>query len=315
MDNLTTVIEKALTARGLGKSEFSEMVGVSRSTLARWDTSLPQPATLRKISDVLEIPHSAVLSAALASAGYLGGADTFPSPDVYVVVNECDPDDSQQYLNAGLPGAGVVGVYTTEGAADRYVETANRISNVSSEFRKHTLELDTPAVPSTVTVYTSRWEYLSDTIRTTESIHTSVPERLGESGTSPVDAEEFPHTGLVQELVISSLDPRRGEDILKWFLETLRTQGRVRIPIDAEPAPEPVFESSSSATVIPSSFRDFTESTDGAKRSPSTDENIRAALNYIKNSYPGVPRYSATTPADLIQKMLDRGIGDASSKG
>jgi transcriptional regulator with XRE-family HTH domain len=315
MDNLTKVIEKALTARGIGKSEFSEMVGVSRSTLARWETSLPQPTTLRKISDVLELPHSAVLSAALASAGYLSGADTLPSPSVYVVVNECDPDDNQQYLNAGLPGAGVVGVYTTERAADQYVETANRISDVNSEFRKHTLELDTPAVPSTVTVYTTRWEYLNDTIRTTESIHTSVPERLGESGTSPVDAEELPHTGLVQELVLSSLDPRRGEDILKWFLDTLRAQGRIRIPAHTEPAPEPVFESTSSATVIPSSFRDFRESTDGAERRPVTDDNISAALNYIKNRYPGVPRYSATTPADLIQKMLDRGIGDATSKG
>lgn len=307
MQNLATLIEEALTERRQSKADFCAQLGISRTTLPRWKTSMPTSQTLRAIAEHLDLPYRQVVSAALTGAGYLEDTDSaLAAPSVYVVVNNCDPDDSQSFVDAGLPEHGVVGVFTDQVDADRYVSNANRIRGGAPDFRTLDLTVDSVKPLTPIAVYASRWDSASDTIRTTVTYHASIPERFRNARTTDVNAAEFGESGLIDELLADSLDPHAGQALLQSFLEPLRARGRLRPASDELPPTEITYQPPQLLQPIPATFQSFRESLhDAPVEDPSSerDRNIQTAATYIQNRYYGSHRYSAGTWESILEQV------------
>ncbi|WP_128645070.1 helix-turn-helix transcriptional regulator [Rhodococcus sp. BS-15] len=225
MPTLAATVDATLHDRGITKTEFCRSLGISRTTLARWETSFPSPDTLRSISTALDLPYMQLVTAALCSAGYLPTGDASPGLDVYLVVNTCEADDDDSYKEVGLAGSGPVAAYTNLAAAERYVASANRVAAFSPSFDTQILALDASPAPQIIDIFTTSWRTDGDIIHTSTSRSAHVPERFSRTRTTPVRARTNPDTGLVEGLEVASLDSDVGEHLLREYLGALDEHG------------------------------------------------------------------------------------------
>lgn len=231
METLSELISRVLHARGDSVTAFAERVGVSRQTVARWDTSLPAADTLRRVATDLEVEvsYSQVLSAALASAGYIESLGDMLAGLPLRVVTKCEGP----YMERGE--VTVAGVFTDPARAEDYVRIVEATS-VETDVEEFPMLVDATEFPDTKLIYTTTWWSRTDQISQTTSICLADerPARLANRDVSDVEASELSDSAQVFALRVDSLTPEGGRARLTAVLDELRRTGRLLSP-DVDP--------------------------------------------------------------------------------
>lgn len=229
MENLAELINRILTQRGETVTAFAARIGVNRLTVKTWASSLPASATLRRVADDLALPYSHVLAAALASTGYAtSAADLMAGQQVHVVTHFGDEDTDD----------GTVAVaFTDPGRAAAYAE-AIRVSPGLFGVEESIACIDGAEIPDTITVFTTVWSSRTDDLRQTTSLSRSVPTRLQDRDTTPVEATALADGDGDQiiSLQADSLNAEAGRAAITAAVEMLRQQGRL-LPPSVDPFP------------------------------------------------------------------------------
>lgn len=233
METLPELISRVLHARGESVTAFANRVGVSRQTVARWGTSLPAADTLRRVATDLEVevPYSQVLSAALASAGYIDSLGDMLAGQPLRVVTTCEGP----YMERGE--VTVAGVFTDPVRAEEYVRIAEATS-AETDIEEFPMLVDATEFPDTMLIYTTTWWSRTDQISQTTSICLADerPARLARRDVSDVEASELTDSDSAQvfSLRVDSLTPEGGRARLTEVLDELRRTGQLLSP-DVDP--------------------------------------------------------------------------------
>lgn len=302
MPTLAATVDATLQDKGITKTEFCRSLGISRTTLARWETSFPSPDTLRSISTALDLPYTQLVTAALCSAGYFPTGDALPGLDVYLVVNTCEPDDDDSYNQVGLPGSGPVAAYTNLADAERYVASANRVAAFSPSFDTQILALDASAAPQIIDIFTTNWRTDGDIIHTSTSRSAHVPERFSRTRTTPVRARTNPDTGLVEGLEVASLDSDVGEHLLREYLEVLDEHGLKHPASAVSPTPERSPAPSSNMQIVPTTFG-RSRHTEETPPTASSADDAEASFAWLRAKYHYGTMLSAHSPSELVEQV------------
>lgn len=208
METLPELISRVLHARGDSVTAFADRVGVSRQTVARWDASLPAADTLRRVANDLEVEvsYSQVLSAALASAGYIESLGDMLAGQPLRVVTKCEGP----YMERGE--VTVAGVFTDPARAEEYVRIAEATS-VETDVEEFPMLVDATEFPDTILIYSTTWWSRTDQISQTTSICLADerPARLARRDVSDVEASELSDSAQVFSLRVDSLTPEGGQ--------------------------------------------------------------------------------------------------------
>lgn len=225
METLPDFISRELRARGDTVTVFADRIGVSRQTVARWNTSLPGADTLRRVASDLEVPYSQVLSAALASAGYIDSLGDMLAGQPLRVVTTCEGP----YMERGE--VTVAGVFSDPTRAEEYARIA-KATTAETDVGDVTVLVDGAEFPDTMLIYTTTWWSRTDQIGQTTSICSAdePPARLANRDVSDVEASEQADSGQVFALRVDSLTPEGGRNRLTAVLDELRRTGRLLSP-------------------------------------------------------------------------------------
>lgn len=223
MESLGDLVDRLINERGETLTAFAERMGTNRQTVRGWRMSFPAPATLRRISEALEVPYSTVLTAALYTADYIEGLDdVLAHQTVHVVVrNEGGTYDRGE--------AAPVAVFTNVDRAKEFVEISGAVVP-EVDFVEGTLVIDAAQPPPAVRVHTLTWSHRADKIAESSMLYGSVPTRVGNGGVSAVEGLELSDTGEIYQLRVDSLDPDAGREVLQAALRKLRGDGRLLPP-------------------------------------------------------------------------------------
>lgn len=229
VESLPDFISRELRARGDSVTAFADRIGVSRQTVARWDTSLPAADTLRRVAADLEVPYSQVLSAALASAGYIDSLSDMLAGQPLRVVTTCEGP----YMERGE--VTVAGVFTDPTRAEEYAEISSATS-YDTDVEETTVRVDAAELPDVMRIYTTTWWSRTDQISQTTSICLADerPTRVTGRDVSDVEASELSDLGQVFALRVDSLTGDAGRAQLMSALNELRKAGKL-LPPEADP--------------------------------------------------------------------------------
>lgn len=103
MSELRRMIQAHLDKYGVTRSEFARRAGVAPQTVQNWwdkPTTLPKSEHLHGVAEVIGVPYSAVLAAALVDAGYRESA--YDEPDAIAFQLEHVIDDAGEVKQAEL---------------------------------------------------------------------------------------------------------------------------------------------------------------------------------------------------------------------
>lgn len=223
MESLGDLVDRLINERGETLTAFAERMGTNRQTVRGWRTSFPAPATLRRISEALEVPYSTVLTAALYTADYIEGLeDVVANQTVHVVVrNEGGAYDRGE--------AAPVAVFTNADRATEFVDISDAVTP-DADFVEGPIIVDAAEPPPAVRVHTLTWSHKADKIAESSMLYGSVPTRVGSGGVSAVEGLELSDTGEIYQLRVDSLDPDAGREVLQAALRKLRGEGRLLPP-------------------------------------------------------------------------------------
>lgn len=223
MESLGDLVDRLINERGETLTAFAERMGTNRQTVRGWRTSFPAPATLRRISEALEVPYSMVLTAALYTADYIEGLeDVLANQTVHVVVrNEGGAYDRGE--------AAPVAVFTNADRATEFVEISDAVTP-GADFVEGPIIVDAAEPPPAVRVHTLTWSHRADKIAESSMLYGSVPTRVGDGGVSAVEGLELSDTDEIYHLRVDSLDPDAGREVLQAALRKLRGDGRLLPP-------------------------------------------------------------------------------------
>lgn len=223
MESLGDLVDRLINERGETLTAFAERMGTNRQTVRGWRTSFPAPATLRRISEALEVPYSTVLTAALYTADYIEGLeDVLAHQTVHVVVrNEGGAYDRGE--------AAPVAVFTKADRATEFVEISDAVVS-EADFVEGPIIVDAAEPPPAVRVHTLTWSHRADKIAESSMLYASVPTRVGDGGVSAVEGLELSDTGEIYQLRVDGLDPDVGREVLQAALRKLRGNGRLLPP-------------------------------------------------------------------------------------
>lgn len=223
METLGDLVDRLINERGETLTAFSERLGTNRQTVRGWRTSLPAPATLRRIADALEVPYSTVLTAALCSADYMKSLeDVLAHQTVHVVVR----NDESSY---GEGDVAPVAVFTNPDRATEFAEISGAVVP-EADFDDVTIVVDAAVPPPAVLVYTLTWSHKADKITESSKLFGSVPTRIGSDGVSDVEGLELSDTGEMYQLRVDSLHSDAGREVLQTAIRKLRSEGRLLPP-------------------------------------------------------------------------------------
>lgn len=223
VESLGDLVDRLINERGETLTAFAERMGTNRQTVRGWRMSFPAPATLRRISEALEVPYSTVLTAALYTADYIEGLeDVVANQTVHVVVR----NDGGAYDRGE---AAPVAVFTNADRATEFVEISDAVTP-DADFVEGPIIVDSAEPPPAVRVHTLTWSHRADKIAESSMLYGSVPTRVGSDGVSAVEGLELSDTGEIYQLRVDSLDPDAGREVLQEALRKLRSEGRLLPP-------------------------------------------------------------------------------------
>ncbi|MCK0441056.1 helix-turn-helix transcriptional regulator [Gordonia alkaliphila] len=170
MSNLLELITAHPTVTATSLADFAKTIGVSRASVYRWESTMPAPATLRRIATTLDEPYAVVLAAALRSSGYTASDnDLLAGLTVHV-------------LTHGFTWPAPVAAYADEAEAQRLVADADLAYN--GEYRTNPI-LIAAAAPRPPHRYYARFDRGAD-----KNVH-DLSSRV-RSHSAPVGPEAFP---------------------------------------------------------------------------------------------------------------------------
>lgn len=221
MDLYQLVLDQ-LDARKERRGDFAARLGIDRSTISGWRTSLPKPEMLRAIAQALEIPYARVLLAAMQGTGYV----TCPADHLAgQVVHAVDRTEGPSYDRGETEP---VAVFSDERVAEEFTAVSNEIFG-RFEYTCRPLAIDETPIPSYVQVYTTTWRN-SGAVTQDSRRSAQTPGELKGHGVSDIEVSAITDPPGVYELSVDSLDPEAGRETIASALAALGAQGRLLPP-------------------------------------------------------------------------------------